>query len=108
MAPPVTPAGFFAPMTLSIHPLHAQEKFAPPLARISRLKGGMTFPFFPRIALLFRAVLGSWFMLVALGASGAVEHPPTSGPTVPGSRAVLKGRIAYAPENAPECVKRAI
>ncbi len=34
--------------------------------------------------------------------------PPTSGPTVPGDRAALKNGIAYAPENAPEEVKRAI
>lgn len=34
--------------------------------------------------------------------------PPTTGPTVPGNRAVLKGRIAYAPANAPHCVKVAI
>ena len=38
----------------------------------------------------------------------AVATAPTSGPTVPGDRAVLKGRIAYAPAKAPECVKRAI
>jgi hypothetical protein len=36
------------------------------------------------------------------------ERTPTSGPTVPGNVALLKGRIAYAPANAPECVKRAI
>ncbi len=34
--------------------------------------------------------------------------PPTSGPTVPGNRAVLRGGIAYAPEKAPDAVKRAI
>jgi len=34
--------------------------------------------------------------------------PPTSGPTVPGNRAVMHGDIAYAPANAPEMVKRAI
>ena len=34
--------------------------------------------------------------------------PPTSGPTVPGDRAVVVGGIAHAPENAPEAVKRAI
>ena len=36
--------------------------------------------------------------------------PPTSGPTIPGNKAALDRRtgIAYAPENAPECVKRAI
>lgn len=37
-------------------------------------------------------------------------NPPTSGPTVPGNRAAVdrKTGIAFAPENAPECVKRAI
>lgn len=34
--------------------------------------------------------------------------PPTSGPTVPGNRAMLRDGIAYAPANAPEAVKRAI
>lgn len=34
--------------------------------------------------------------------------PPTSGPTVPGNRAVVRNGIAYAPANAPEAVKRAI
>lgn len=34
--------------------------------------------------------------------------PPTSGPTVPGNRAVIRNGIAYAPENAPMSVKRAI
>ncbi len=37
-------------------------------------------------------------------------NPPTSGPTIPGNKAALDRAtgIAYAPENAPECVKRAI
>ncbi len=36
--------------------------------------------------------------------------PPTSGPTIPGDKAAVdpKTGIAYAPENAPEVVKRAI
>ncbi len=36
--------------------------------------------------------------------------PPTSGPTIPGDKAAVdpKTGIAYAPENAPEMVKRAI
>jgi hypothetical protein len=34
--------------------------------------------------------------------------PPTRGPTVPGTRAVLHRGIAYAPAAAPEPVKRAI
>jgi hypothetical protein len=46
--------------------------------------------------------------LCSLSSRAAVNNPPTSGPTIPGNRAALKGRIAYAPENAPECVKRAI
>jgi len=50
---------------------------------------------------------------VALAASTLPAHagketPPTTGPTIPGNKAALKGNIAYAPENAPECVKRAI
>jgi hypothetical protein len=38
----------------------------------------------------------------------SVEHPPQTGPTVPGNRALLKGRTAYAPENAPRSIKLAI
>ncbi len=34
--------------------------------------------------------------------------PPTSGPTVPGNRAVIRNGIAHAPESAPLAVKRAI
>jgi hypothetical protein len=56
----------------------------------------------------FRVVLGSCLLLSAATVQASNDAPPTSGPTVPGSRAVLKGRIAYAPANAPECVKRAI
>jgi len=47
-----------------------------------------------------------WPAFVARAA--AVEHLPQSGPTVPGSRALLKGRIAYAPKNAPHSIKVAI
>ena len=48
------------------------------------------------------------FTAVVAPAQAAQETPPKTGPTVPGNRAALKGRIAYAPANAPECVKRAI
>ncbi len=34
--------------------------------------------------------------------------PPTSGPTVPGNRAVIRNGLAYAPANAPAAVQRAI
>lgn len=46
----------------------------------------------------------------AAQASYTSANPPTSGPTVPGDRAMMdrKTGIAFAPENAPECVKRAI
>lgn len=47
--------------------------------------------------------------------SGAVLSPaatlvsfPDFGPTVPGTRASLRGRVAFAPEDAPAPVKRAI
>lgn len=40
---------------------------------------------------------------------GAIANPfPTTGPTVPGSRAQLRGNIAHAPADAPLAVKRAI
>lgn len=53
-------------------------------------------------------ICGALLALCALPANAGRETPPVSGPTVPGNRAMLKGRIAYAPANAPECVKRAI
>ena len=59
-------------------------------------------------------VLGAVMMLLALVPSSQAHYtsatPPTSGPTVPGDKASLNRNtgIAYAPENAPECVKRAI
>jgi len=58
----------------------------------------------------FRLSLPCCLVLLATGvaAQAGKETPPTTGPTVPGNRAVLKGRIAHAPANAPECVKRAI
>src|SRR5258708_22355570 len=48
------------------------------------------------------------FMPVPAAHAESVEHAPQSGPTVPGNRAVIKGRIAYAPENAPRSIKLAI
>lgn len=76
--------------------------FLPLLAWIPRRKGDMKFPFF--LSILCGALLAS----SVLPAQAGLETPPTTGPTVKGNRAVLKGRIACAPENAPDCVKRAI
>lgn len=73
------------------------------LAWISRRMGDMKFP----ISLCLIAAI----LLALTGFSAQAAQPvsaPVSGPTVPGNRAMLKGRIAYAPANAPECVKRAI
>jgi hypothetical protein len=57
---------------------------------------------------LFSAVAA----LLSLAPLGEAKYtsatPPVAGPTVPGSRAVVKNGIAYAPENAPDAVKRAI
>ncbi len=49
-------------------------------------------------------------LLPAAEATYTSVTPPTSGPTVPGDVAAVdrKTGIAFAPENAPECVKRAI
>jgi len=62
----------------------------------------MKFPF--SLLLLCGVILSA----SALPTQAGIETPPTTGPTVPGNRARLKGRIAYAPANAPEGVKRAI
>jgi hypothetical protein len=60
------------------------------------------------------SVLGAVVALLCLAPASQAHYtsatPPTSGPTVPGDKAALdRGTgIAFAPENAPECVKRAI
>jgi len=64
------------------------------------------------IHLSFARVLATALALLPLAlsahAGNTSVNPPTSGPTVPGNRAVLRGGIAYAPANAPTEVKRAI
>ena len=66
----------------------------------------------PFVLTPWRTMLGcSLFLLLpmsALLADGGPTPLPKKGPTVPGDRAVLKGRIAYAPANAPENIKVAI
>ena len=57
---------------------------------------------------LFVAALVSLAFATSADAKLASGNPPVSGPTVPGNRAALRGGIAYAPENAPAEVKRAI
>ncbi len=56
--------------------------------------------------------LGAFLSLGAALPTGSAAYTSTTplsrGPTVSGNVAVLRGRIAYAPENAPEAVKRAI
>jgi hypothetical protein len=74
----------------------------PKVAWISRRRRDMKFPF--SLSLLCSLLL----MGSLLPARAGKETAPSTGPTVPGNRAALKGRIAYAPANAPECVKRAI
>ena len=60
---------------------------------------------FPTLAI----ALAAWLSLVSSSfAKFTSATPPTSGPTVPGSRAVIRNGIACAPENAPLAVKRAI
>lgn len=46
--------------------------------------------------------------LVFVTASALAAEFPASGPTVPGEKACLRGKIASAPDNAPVAVKRAI
>ena len=66
------------------------------------------------LPLSFAALLGMTVALLSLAPVAEAKYtsatPPTSGPTVPGDKAALdpKTGIAFAPENAPECVKRAI
>jgi len=61
---------------------------------------------FRKSSVFLLSILGG---AVPTGSAGYTSAtPPAVGPTVPGDRAVLRGRIAYAPQNAPEAVKRAI
>jgi hypothetical protein len=47
--------------------------------------------------------------IVAFSAASSFAYPfPSSGPVVPGNRALLRGSLACAPANAPLSVKRAI
>lgn len=62
---------------------------------------------FPML-LLALALLADVPLAEAKGTPTAPASAPTSGPTVPGDRAALRGDIAYAPANAPAAVKRAI
>ena len=61
-------------------------------------------------ATLLAAALALLSLLPAAEARYTTATPPTSGPTVPGDLAAIdcKTGIASAPDNAPECVKRAI
>ena len=66
-------------------------------------------PSISRFSLRFFAAAAALLSFAPLGdARYTSATPPTSGPTVPGSRAIVRGRIAYAPDAAPEAVKRAI
>lgn len=47
-------------------------------------------------------------VLLASSAFAAVEHPPQTGPTVPGSKAKLSWGKCIAPANAPLAVRKAI
>ena len=68
----------------------------------------MTFCRFIRPGMAQGPVLLTSLLLAAGSALAAELRLPTSGPTVPGDRAVLRGRIAYAPAKAPQNVKQAI
>jgi hypothetical protein len=61
---------------------------------------------------MFRFIISTCGISLALadfaGAAASQNSFPVSGPTVPGSRAALRGRIAAAPVQAPLEVKRAI
>lgn len=63
-----------------------------------------------RAAHFLAATLALLPIMPVAQASYTSANPPTSGPTVPGDVAMMdrKTGIAFAPENAPECVKRAI
>jgi len=76
------------------------------------------FPAISGMQSIFRIAVKPWrtflwcslllFILPAVAARAETVTPPQKGPTVPGDRAVLKGRIAYAPANAPRNIKVAI
>ena len=55
-----------------------------------------------------RRFVVSAYVFAALATSVTAAEFPNSGPTVSGSTARLRGKVAAAPENAPLIVKRAI
>lgn len=61
-----------------------------------------------RLSSTFAACAALLFTALPTEARYTSATPPTSGPTVPGNRAIVRRGVAYAPENAPEAVKRAI
>lgn len=69
-------------------------------------------PNFRSLTAIVALAFGAVFMSVTSTATARYTSatPPTSGPTIPGDKAAIDPAtgIAYAPENAPECVKRAI
>ena len=66
-------------------------------------------PKFPHFLTIAALVTGAFFAATQNGANAANNsNNASSGPVIPGSRAMLCNGIAYAPSNAPENVKRAI
>ena len=62
-----------------------------------------------RRPLFFRTICVLAVGLIVAGRAGAaVEHPPQTGPTVPGNKAAIARGICSAPANAPLAVKKAI
>jgi hypothetical protein len=55
-----------------------------------------------------RKIIFSATILVLLAAPVFAGSFPASGPTVPGTKAQLRGKVACAPTNAPMAVKKAI
>ena len=72
-------------------------------AAFRRARTPMNRPFFSRAICLLAA--GA---VMAGQACAAVEHPPQTGPTVPGNKAKISWGKCLAPENAPLAVKKAI
>lgn len=60
------------------------------------------------LSLSSKTLIAAAFLAALVSSANANSLFPTSGPTVPGTRARLHGGKAFAPESAPLAVKRAI
>ena len=77
----------------------------PQIARIAQMKNQAR-----RLSpiCVLSAICGLLLSVIPVSARAAVEHPPQTGPTVPGNKATVSRGRCIPPANAPLAVKKAI